>query len=110
MRRVMLSADFVCFAFASCDAEPSEGHAIDHIGWRFSGPLAKTIDGLRAKGMIMLTEPRPLPLPNGPTINFAYVAGPAARKSSSWNVPDSSPASKAPSYVQQKAYSHKPGE
>jgi catechol 2,3-dioxygenase-like lactoylglutathione lyase family enzyme len=62
------------------DAEPSEGHAIDHIGWRSSGPLAKTIDGLRAKGVTVLTEPSPLPLPNGPTINFSYIAGPAGAK------------------------------
>jgi len=62
------------------EAEPSEGHAIDHIGWRSVGPLAKTIDGLREKGVTILTEPRPLPLPNGPTINFAYVAGPAGAK------------------------------
>jgi catechol 2,3-dioxygenase-like lactoylglutathione lyase family enzyme len=62
------------------DAEPSEGRAIDHIGWRSTGPLAKTIDGLREKGVTVLTEPRPLPLPNGPTINFSYVAGPAGAK------------------------------
>ena len=62
------------------DAEPSDGHAIDHIGWRSTGPLAKTIDGLRTQGVTVLTEPRPLPLPNGPTINFAYVAGPAGAK------------------------------
>ncbi|HXP84800.1 MAG TPA: VOC family protein [Bryobacteraceae bacterium] len=62
------------------DAEPSEGHAIDHIGWRSTGALAKTIDGLRAKGVTVLTEPRALPLANGPTINFAYVAGPAGAK------------------------------
>lgn len=62
------------------DAEPSEGHSIDHIGWRSTGPLAKTIDGLRAKGVTVTTEPRPLPLPNGPTINFSYIAGPAGAK------------------------------
>ena len=62
------------------DAEPSEGHAIDHIGWRSNGPLADTINGLRAKSVTVLTEPRPLPLPNGPTINFSYVAGPAGAK------------------------------
>jgi len=62
------------------DAEPSEGHAIDHIGWRSTGALAKTIDDLRAKGVTVLTEPRPLPLANGPTINFSYVAGPAGAK------------------------------
>jgi len=62
------------------DAEPSEGHAIDHIGWRSMGPLAKTIDDLRAKGVVVTSEPRPLSLPNGPAINFAYVAGPAGAK------------------------------
>ena len=62
------------------DTEPSEGHAIDHIGWRSAGPLAKTIDGLRTQGVTVLTEPRPLPLANGPTINYSYVAGPAGAK------------------------------
>jgi catechol 2,3-dioxygenase-like lactoylglutathione lyase family enzyme len=62
------------------DAEPSEGHAIDHIGWRSTGALKTTIDGLRAKGVTVTSEPRPLPLPNGPTINFSYIAGPAGAK------------------------------
>lgn len=62
------------------EAEPSEGHAIDHIGWRSTGPLAKTIDDLRGQGVTILTEPRVLKLPNGPSINFAYVAGPAGAK------------------------------
>lgn len=62
------------------DAEPSEGHAIDHIGWRSTGPLAATIDGLRGQGVTVLTEPKPLALPNGPAINYAYVAGPAGAK------------------------------
>jgi len=62
------------------EAEPSTGHAIDHIGWRSVGPLAATIDGLRAKKVEVETEPRPLPLPNGPTINFSYVKGPAGTR------------------------------
>jgi catechol 2,3-dioxygenase-like lactoylglutathione lyase family enzyme len=62
------------------DAEPSEGHAIDHISWRSTGALAKTIDGLRGQGVTVLTEPRPLSLANGPAINFSYVAGPAGAK------------------------------
>src|SRR5262245_12492021 len=62
------------------EAEPSEGHAIDHIGWRSTGALAKTIDELRGKSVSILTEPRPLTLPKGPAINFAYVAGPAGAK------------------------------
>lgn len=62
------------------DATPSEGKAIDHIGWRSTGPLADTMNGLKAKGVTVTTEPRPLPLPNGPTIHFSYVAGPAGAK------------------------------
>lgn len=62
------------------DSVPSEGHAIDHIGWRSTGPLADTINGLRAKSVTVTSEPRPLPLPNGPTINFSYVAGPAGAR------------------------------
>ncbi len=58
------------------ESTPSLGAAIDHIGWRSTGPLADTINGLRAKGVTVTSEPRPLPLPNGPTINFSYVAGP----------------------------------
>lgn len=62
------------------ESEPSDGHAIDHIGWRSTGALAATIDGLRAKGVTVTAEPRPLSLSNGPSINFAYVAGPAGTK------------------------------
>jgi predicted enzyme related to lactoylglutathione lyase len=62
------------------EAEPSVGHAVDHIGWRSTGPLADTINGLRAKGVTIETEPRPLKLPNGPPINFAYVGGPAGAR------------------------------
>jgi catechol 2,3-dioxygenase-like lactoylglutathione lyase family enzyme len=65
---------------AQGDAEPSEGRAIDHVGWRSTGPLAKTIDDLRGKGVTVLTEPRPLTLPNGPGVNFSYVAGPNGTK------------------------------
>ena len=62
------------------DSEPSEGHAIDHIGWRSTGAIADTIATLKGKGVTVTSEPRPLPLPNGPTINFSYVAGPAGAK------------------------------
>jgi catechol 2,3-dioxygenase-like lactoylglutathione lyase family enzyme len=62
------------------DAEPSEGHAIDHIGFRSTGPLGKTIDGLRAKGVTVTSEPRPLAMANGPGVNFSYVAGPAGAR------------------------------
>jgi catechol 2,3-dioxygenase-like lactoylglutathione lyase family enzyme len=62
------------------DAEPSEGHAIDHIGFRSTGPLAKTIDGLRAEGVTITSEPHPLAMANGPGVNFSYVAGPAGAR------------------------------
>jgi catechol 2,3-dioxygenase-like lactoylglutathione lyase family enzyme len=62
------------------DSEPSEGHAIDHIGFRSGGALTKTIDTLRAEKVTILTEPAPLTLPKGPAINFAYIAGPAGVK------------------------------
>jgi catechol 2,3-dioxygenase-like lactoylglutathione lyase family enzyme len=62
------------------DTEPSEGHAIDHIGWRSTGPLSKTIDSLRSQGVTILTEPRPLAMQKGPSINYSYIAGPAGVK------------------------------
>ncbi len=62
------------------DAEPSEGRAIDHIGFRSAGPLAKTIDGLRAKGVTITSEPKPLAMKSGPGVNFSYVAGPAGAR------------------------------
>jgi catechol 2,3-dioxygenase-like lactoylglutathione lyase family enzyme len=58
------------------DSEPSQGHSIDHIGWRSEGPIAETKAALEAKGVTLTSQPQPLPLPNGPTINFFYVAGP----------------------------------
>ena len=64
------------------EAEPSIGHAIDHIGWRSTGPLADTINALRAKKVEVTAEPRPLKLPGGPPINFSYVAGHTALESS----------------------------
>lgn len=61
------------------DSTPSQGKAIDHIGWRSSG-LNDTVAEMKAKGVTVTSEPRPLPLPNGPSINFAYVAGPAGAR------------------------------
>jgi catechol 2,3-dioxygenase-like lactoylglutathione lyase family enzyme len=61
------------------ESTPSTGKAIDHIGWRSTG-LNDTIAELKGKGVTVTSEPRPLPLPNGPTINFSYVAGPAGAR------------------------------
>ena len=61
------------------ESQPSLGHAIDHIGWRSAG-LNDTIAELKGKGVTVTSEPRPLALPNGPSINFSYVAGPAGAR------------------------------
>jgi catechol 2,3-dioxygenase-like lactoylglutathione lyase family enzyme len=58
------------------EAAPSTGRAIDHVGWRSTGPLGATIDGLRGKGVAVETEPRELKLSGGPPINFSYIGGP----------------------------------
>jgi catechol 2,3-dioxygenase-like lactoylglutathione lyase family enzyme len=58
------------------EATPTQGRAIDHIGWRSETSLNDTIAGLKIKGVTVTSEPRELKLPNGPPINFAYVAGP----------------------------------
>ncbi|MFM8535737.1 MAG: VOC family protein [Acidimicrobiia bacterium] len=62
------------------EAEPSQGRAIDHIGWRSVGPLNDTMAKLKSQQVVATSEPRPLTLPNGPSINFAYVAGPAGAR------------------------------
>jgi catechol 2,3-dioxygenase-like lactoylglutathione lyase family enzyme len=62
------------------EAEPSQGRAIDHIGWRSTGDLTQTIAALKGRSVTVTAEPRPLKLPNGPPINFAYVAGPAGAR------------------------------
>ena len=61
------------------DATPSEGHAIDHIGWRTTNLEAKTKE-LKAQSVKFTTEPRPLRLASGVTVNFAYLEGPAGAK------------------------------
>jgi lactoylglutathione lyase len=61
------------------EATPSEGHAIDHIGWRTPDLAAKTTE-LKAQSVKFTTEPRPLRLASGTTVNFAYLEGPAGAK------------------------------
>lgn len=61
------------------DAVPSEGHAIDHIGWRTPNLAAKTAE-LKAQTVKFTTEPRPLKLASGTMVNFAYLEGPAGAK------------------------------
>jgi lactoylglutathione lyase len=61
------------------DATPSEGHAIDHIGWQTPNLAAKTTE-LKAQNVKFTTEPRPLKLASGTMVNFAYLEGPSGAK------------------------------
>lgn len=63
----------------SKDGQPSQGSAVDHIGWRVKDLNAKVTE-LKDKGATIETEPRPLTLPNKTTIHFAYVAGPSGAR------------------------------
>lgn len=57
------------------DATPSEGHAIDHIGWRTTTDLNAKAAELKAKGVKFTAEPRPVR-----DIHVSFVEGPAAVK------------------------------
>jgi catechol 2,3-dioxygenase-like lactoylglutathione lyase family enzyme len=57
------------------EAAPSQGRAIDHIGWR-SPSFEETAADMKAKNVTLTTQPRPLKLGNNTTIHFFYVAGP----------------------------------
>jgi catechol 2,3-dioxygenase-like lactoylglutathione lyase family enzyme len=61
------------------DAVPSEGHAIDHIGFRTAN-LAETALQMKAQAVKFTSEPRPLRLASGAVVNFAYLEGPAGAK------------------------------
>jgi catechol 2,3-dioxygenase-like lactoylglutathione lyase family enzyme len=61
------------------DSKPSEGHAVDHIGWRVVDLKSKVAE-LKTQGVKVTTEPRPLRLANGTTIYYAYIEGPAGTK------------------------------
>jgi catechol 2,3-dioxygenase-like lactoylglutathione lyase family enzyme len=61
------------------DATPSEGHAIDHIGWRTLDLAAKTAE-LKGQSVKFTTEPTPLRLASGTMVNYAYLEGPAGAK------------------------------
>jgi catechol 2,3-dioxygenase-like lactoylglutathione lyase family enzyme len=61
---------------AKGEAAPSQGRAIDHIGWRSLGPINDTKAMLESKQVQLTSQPSPLNLPNGPSINFFYIAGP----------------------------------
>ena len=55
---------------------PSQGRAIDHIGWRSTAAILDTKAMLEGKKVQLTSQPSPLNLPNGPPINYFYIAGP----------------------------------
>ena len=57
------------------NATPSEGHTIDHIGWRTTTDLNAKAAELKGKGVKFTTEPRPFR-----DIHISYVEGPAVVK------------------------------
>ena len=59
---------------------PSQGRVIDHIGWRSTATINDTKAMLEGKSVQLTSQPSPLNLPNGPSINFFYVAGPAGAR------------------------------
>jgi catechol 2,3-dioxygenase-like lactoylglutathione lyase family enzyme len=57
------------------ETKPSQGTAIDHIGFR---PLNvdAAVAGLKTKAVKVTTEPRPLTLPSGVSMRLAFIEGP----------------------------------
>lgn len=55
--------------------EPSAGHALDHIGFRPANVDA-SVAAMKAKGVKVTTEPRPLTLPSGAAMRLAFVESP----------------------------------
>ena len=64
---------------AKGEATPSDGHAIDHIGWRTPNLAAKASE-LKAQSVKFTTEPRPLTLASGIVVNISYLEGPSGAK------------------------------
>jgi catechol 2,3-dioxygenase-like lactoylglutathione lyase family enzyme len=56
-------------------SEPSAGHAIDHIGFRPVN-VDTSVTDMKAKGVKVTTEPRPLVLPSGAAMRLAFIEGP----------------------------------
>lgn len=61
------------------DATPSEGHAIDHFGFRTTNLAGVTTD-FKSQNVQFTTDPRPLKLASGVMVNYAYIEGPAGAK------------------------------
>jgi catechol 2,3-dioxygenase-like lactoylglutathione lyase family enzyme len=57
------------------EAVPSQGHAIDHIGFRPIDVDAAVAE-LKKQNVKVTTEPRPLTFANGVTVRLAFAEGP----------------------------------
>jgi catechol 2,3-dioxygenase-like lactoylglutathione lyase family enzyme len=65
---------------AKGESVPSQGRAVDHIGWRSTATIEETKAMLEGKQVQLTSQPRPLTLPGGPPINYFYVAGPSGTR------------------------------
>jgi catechol 2,3-dioxygenase-like lactoylglutathione lyase family enzyme len=70
----------VYILIAQGQSVPSQGRAVDHIGWRSTATIDETKAMLEGKQVQLTTQPRPLKLPAGPPINYFYVAGPSGAR------------------------------
>lgn len=61
------------------EATPSQGRAIDHIGFRPANLDALAM-ALRDRGVKFMQEPRPLKLASGTVVHLAFIEGPAGAK------------------------------
>jgi catechol 2,3-dioxygenase-like lactoylglutathione lyase family enzyme len=57
------------------EATPSQGHSIDHVGFRPVNVDA-FVAAAKTRNVKVLTEPRPLTLANGTSIRLAFIEGP----------------------------------
>ena len=70
----------VYIVVARGESVPSQGRAIDHIGWRSTATINETKTMLEEKQVQLTSQPRPLTLPGGPPINYFYIAGPSGAR------------------------------
>lgn len=57
------------------ETTPSQGHAIDHIGFR-PIDLEKSVAAMKGRNVKFTTEPRPLTLGDGTVVHLAFAEGP----------------------------------
>ena len=62
------------------EAEPSQGRAIDHIGWRSVGPLADTMNALRAKKVTVTSGAAAAEAAERSTDQFSVRRGPGGAR------------------------------